>query len=376
MNIMKIAFDTFGCDHSKSGLGSYLYYFIKNIPSESRFKFSLELFGSELDRYIYNSEVEKTYQSINIKDNLKTEQKWHRYFINNFIKRNEYDLVFYPAVENVIPRRFNTPSIAVLNSILTKTKKNSSFRIRHQIQKGLENIQCIIAPSQFIKNDLISNGIDAEKIHVIYNGIDHKLFYPLHDIDDDYVEIKPFAIKRPYFIYGSRLSGPEKKHIELIRAFNIFKKTTGAPHRLVLAGNDGAYSEKIKKEAYNSEFSSDIFITGYFPHESFSKVYAGATASIFPAVNEGVGLPILESMACGIPVLCSNSGALPEVGADAPIYFNSDDINDIADKMTQIVNDQDLYTKKVDAGIERAAHFNWENTVKNTLAIAEELLKK
>ena len=81
-------------------------------------------------------------------------------------------------------------------------------------------------------------------------------------------------------------------------------------------------------------------------------------------------------MACGIPVLCSNSGALPEVGADAPIYFNSDDINDIASKMKQIVEDKDLYTKKVDAGLKRANHFNWDSTVINTISIAEELFKK
>lgn len=373
---MKIAIDTFGCDHAKSGWGSYLYYFIKNIPSDSKFKHSYELFGSEIDRYTYTSEVEKTFQSVNIKDDLKTEQRWHRHWVDAFIRKNNYDLVIYPAVEKVIPGRFSTPSIAVMNSILSVVKKNSSFKIRHQLQKGLENVQCIIAPSQYIKNDLIANKIDAEKIHVIYNGIDHKLFFPSSDIDTEYVEIKPFAIKRPYFIYGSRLSGPEKKHIELIRAFNIFKKETDSPIRLVLAGNDGEWSDKIKKEAYESDYSSDIFITGYFPHESFSKLYAGATACIFPAVNEGVGLPILESMACGIPVLCSDSGALPEVGADAPIYFNSDDVNDIAQKMKQIVQDKKLYQEKVDAGLKRANHFNWDSTVINTISIAEELFKK
>ena len=191
---------------------SYLFYFVKNIPADSKFKHQYELFGAEIDRYTYTSEVEKTYQSVDIKDDLKTEQRWHRHWVDSFTRKNDYDLVIYPAVEKVIPKRFSTPSIAVMNSILSVVKKNSSFKIRHQLQKGLENVQCIIAPSQYIKNDLIANKIQAEKIHVIYNGIDHKLFFPLSNLDPEFVEIKPFAIKRPYFIYGSRLSGPEKKH--------------------------------------------------------------------------------------------------------------------------------------------------------------------
>lgn len=371
---MKIAIDAFGCDHSKSGWGSYLFYFVKNIPAD--YEDDFELFGSEIDRYTYKSEKEYKYVSVNIPDNLRAEQRWHRHKNVAFVNKNNYDLVIYPAVERVIPKKFQKNSIAVMNSIFSTIKETSRRKIRHQVKKGLENVSLIIAPSKFIKDDLVKNGIDEKKIHVIYNGIDHKMFYPILDNDTEFVEIKPFAIKRPYFIYGSRLSGEEKKHLELIEAFNIFKKKTGAPHRLVLAGSDGDFSEQIKKAAYDSEFATDIFITGYFPHESFPKLYAGSTACVFPSVNEGVGLPILEAMACGIPVLCSNSGALKEVGGDAPIYFDSNNVNEIAEDLEKIISDEVLYKQKVDAGLERANHFNWEETVMQTLEYAQQLLKK
>lgn len=371
---MKIAIDTFGCDHGKSGLGSYLLNFVNNIPADC--EHSIELFGSELDRYIYKSEVEKTFASVSVPDKLKAEQKWHKRRINSFLLKKNYDVVVFPAVENVIPKKFKIKSIAVLNSIYSNTVRNLKHGAKKQFKKGLNRVNYIIASSQYIKDDLVKNGFDEKKIHVVYNGIDHKVFFPVLDTESEFVEIKPFAIKKPYFIYGSRLSGKEKKHIELIKAFNEFKKRTGAPHRLVLAGNDGEYSEEIKNAAYNSEYSSDIFITGFFPYESLPKLYTGATACIFPSVNEGVGLPILESMACGIPVLCSDQGALKEAGGDAPIYFNADDVSEISEKMELIVKDTELYKKKVDDCLSRANDFNWKSTVDETFRLIEELYKQ
>lgn len=368
---MKIGIDTFGCDHSKSGLGSYLIYFIKNIKADNPNTF--ELFGSELDRYIYDSEKEKTFVSIKIADNLKAEQKWHKYRIQKFVKKQKYDLVIFPAVENVIPKKIGCKSIAVMSSIYSYIIKQKSYGIRKQIKKGLENCSCIIAASNYIKDDLIQNGFSKDKIQVVYNGIDHKMFFPAIQDDSEFVEIKPFAIKRPYFIYGSRISCENKKHVQLIKAFNLFKKNTNYPHRLVLAGNNGSYSDVVHKEAFNSEYSSDIFITGYFPLESFPKLYANSSACIFPSVNEGIGLPVLESMACGIPVLCSDKGALKEIGEDVPLYFDSDNIQMIAELMQKIVEDKELVNKKSEDGLQRANKFNWEETVKQTLDIAQSL---
>ena len=190
--------------------------------------------------------------------------------------------------------------------------------------------------------------------------------------EDEIVDIKPFAIKRPYFVYGSTLSSPEKKHIELIKAFELFKKNTGAPHRLVLAGNDGPYAEEIHKAAFDSQFASDIFLTGFFPHENFARLYGGAEACLFPSVNEGVGLPILEAMACGIPVICSEKGALKEIGGTAPLYYNSDKadvIDQLALNMQKITEDKELRDNMITDGILWANEFNWEDTVKKTLEI-------
>lgn len=371
---MKIGIDTFGCDHARSGLGTYILSFVSNLPSENNIQ--VELFGSELDRFTYTSGKDISYKSVNIADSLSMERLWHFTNSSKFGTMQNYDLIIYPAPERVLPVSFKVPGMAVVNSILSNiVEGNKDWIQKLQIKRGLLNVQKIIAASAFIRDDLIKHGIDGSKIEVVYNGIDHKLFFPSIELNSDVVDIKPFAIKRPYFIYGSRLSGPEKKHIELIKAFSVFKKKTGFPHRLVIAGGDGPYSAEIHKAAFESEFASDIFLTGYFPYESFPQLYAGSDACVFPSVNEGVGLPILEAMATGVPVICSNAGALPEMGQDAVKYFNSDDIEEMACAMELVVTDKELRTYMIEKGLKRARSFSWDKTVLQTVNIANQIVK-
>ena len=108
----------------------------------------------------------------------------------------------------------------------------------------------------------------------------------------------------------------------------------------------------------NSSVASDIFLTGFFPHKSFPMMYAGSEACVFPSVNEGVGLPILEAMATGVPVLCSKSGALPEIAGDAAYYFDSDNIEEIATGLERIVTDNELRSTLTNKGIERVEAFS------------------
>ena len=366
---MRIAIDTLGGDHGRSGFGSYILYFISNLPKE--LDIQIELFGTEEDRYTYTSGTDIPYSAIKLLDTPRALRRWYKYHANRFIKKQGYDAVIYPTACRMVPPKYkNHIGVAVINSIMSYESADKSGKEKRQLKKGILRAQKIIAASKFIKDDLVKLGVSEERIHVIHNGIDHKLFFPMADLfENEIVDVKPFAIKRPYFVYGSTLSSPEKKHIELIKAFELFKRNTGFPHRLVLAGNDGPFAEEIHKAAFNSSFASDIFLTGFFPHENFARLYGGAEACLFPSVNEGIGLPILEAMACGIPVLCSDKGALKEIGGTAPLYFNSDDIDQMATCMQKIVEEKDLRENMITDGIMWANEFNWEDTVKKTLEI-------
>ena len=368
---MKFGIDSFGLDHGRSGLGAYLLSLVNQLPDEKNI--SYQIFGPETDRYCFAVNPKIDFISTGTASNYFGDRAWHLYKANIFASKNEFDAILYTAGARLLPLEFSVPGVAVINDIPSKLLKNKKLYKKLAMKKSLNKVDYIIAASNFIKRDLEKLGIKNKNIEVIHNGIDHSMFYPKELDDSEYVNVKPFAIQRPYFIYASTISSEEKKHVELIKAFSLFKKNTGLPHRLVLAGKgDGNYAEKVHKAAFESDYSSDIFLTGYFPHETFPDLYRGATACICPSVNEGVGLTVLESMACGLPVACAKAGALPELAASNALYFNSDSILEIEGALEKLAVDENLRKKLSQQGVEWAKRFSWEKTAHAT---AQFLLK-
>lgn len=370
---MKIGIDTFGCEHGRSGIGMYLLSLLANLPDSSGILY--ELFGSEIDRYTYTAQTDRfLYTGVPVADSFAAEWIWHLFSAGSFSLKQKYSAVLFAGGVKYLPFRFKVPGIVVVNDIISELPELTSNPVfARYIRFCLSRCTKIIAGSQYIKNDLVSLSVPEDRIEVVYNGIDHSLFYPRTELYNDVVTIKPFAIKRPYLIYASRLQGPAKKHVELIRAFSAFKKATGLPHRLVLAGESGAYSDMVQKESIQSEYASDIFLTGFFPHDSLPELYANADACIFPSVCEGVGLPVIEAMACGIPVACAKFGALPEIAGKYAVYFTPDNIEETASVLKKIVTDKDLRSGLIAGGIEWTKKFDWEKTARETYEIIRKI---
>ena len=363
---MKVGIDTFGCDNGRSGLGSYLLSMVPALPDSD--EVSYELFGPEVDRFTYTGNKPYPFKSVNVPDSLFFERIWPSLNVNTFAKKNGYDVVLYPAGCRILPSRFSVPSVCVINDIVSSLISSSDDSwYRRVVRKSLSRIDCIIVSSEYIRDDLIASGIDCKNIVVIHNGIDHNMFYPSEDFSGNVVDIKPFAIKKPYMIYASRMKNESKKHEELIQAFSIFKKKTGLPHRLVLAGTESSYSDKVHAAAHDSEFARDIFITGHFPHEQFPALYRNAEACVFPSVSEGVGLSVMESMACGLPVACSDKGALKEIAGNCALFFDSDSPDSVAAALERIVTDKALRAKLSADGIKWSERYSWRNTAAATM---------
>lgn len=371
---MKIGIDTFGCEHGRFGVGSYLSSISQNFQNTEENQF--EFFGAEIDRYTYGQENNLDFASVILPDTDRAEKAWHLFLCNRFARRQGYDVLLFPAATYAMPFSFKIPSVAVVSGIVSELFATKTFAERVRIRRSLKRVNRIIAPSHFVKKDLRKLGISQGKITVVHNGINHSLFYPRELVTAESEMIKPFAIRRPYFLYASKMSSPLKRHVELIKAFEIFKKKTGLPHRLVLAGSEGDCAESIKKAALISPFASDIFITGYFPHESFPALYAGADGCLFPSEIEGVGLPVLEAMATGIPVACSKSGALQEIAGEKAILFDSASIEDMAAAIETITTDTARRKKMIREGIDWAKKFDWEQTARETIDVLRSVVRK
>lgn len=368
---MKIGIDTFGCDHGRSGIGSYIRSLVRNLPKTED---TIDLFGPELDRYTYTSGQEGvSYTGISVADSLLAERFWHVVSLPSFSRRQKYSALLYPSGVKLLPLKFSVPSIVVVQDILSDLYRDSDDGIINSLLKSqLKRVERIIAASSFIRDDLIKMKIPESRITVIHNGIDTKLFYPRTTANNEAVLIHPFSIRRPYIIYASRVTYPLKQHVELIQGFELFKKKTGAPHRLVLAGADGVNAEMVHREVLKSSVSSDILLTGYFPHQSLPELYSAADACIFPSSAEGVGLPVLEAMACGIPVACAAAGALPEMAGDCVLYFDQNSPEEIALAIEKLIRDpaganETLRKDLVARGFEWIKRFSWKKSAQETL---------
>lgn len=371
---MKVGIDTFGCEHGQSGLGSYLDALTSNFKNDETVEF--ELFGAEIDRYTYGAENNLSYKAVALPDSRLAERMWHVFGANFFARKRKYAVVLYPAAAHLLPAVFRVPGVAVVNDVVSELLASKDAVSLSVLLRGLKKADRVIVASQFIRKDLEKLGIKDEKMVVVHNGINHSMFYPRELVSPNLVDIKPFAIQRPYFIYASRMSSSTKKHVELIRAFTRFKEKTKLPHRLVLAGNDGAYSDEVHKAAFASHSASDIFITGYFPHESFPELYSGSDGCIFPAVGEGVGLPVLEAMATGVPVACAKSGALSEIAGNNALFFDPDNIEEMALVLETLALNKAERTRLIAGGIEWTKRFSWEKTAEKTLAVLRAVCKK
>lgn len=389
---MKFGIDTFGSAHGYSGTGSYLHYFVSHIKEAmASYKMkalrnktsataiqtgeavSFELFGSDMDRYTYTASSPLTvpFRSIKIADTHSAERFWHHIRAGHFVASQGYDAVLYPSFQ-CLPSSFKTPGVAVINSLITDTGERENAAMWRRLSRA----QSIIASSKAVRRNLVQHNIDDSKITVIHNGIDHALFYPQPAQIIENMNIKPFAISRPYFIYTSRISGANKHHKELIHAFELFKRQTHLPHRLVLTGEGGDYSDEVKKEILKCGFASSIFLTGFFPRESLPMLYACADVCVFPSTNEGVGMPILEAMATGIPVICSKSGALPEMAGRAAILFDPDNIEEVASCMEKAATDKSLRSSMIAEGLRWTKRFSWEETVSQTAFVLQSVAAK
>jgi glycosyltransferase involved in cell wall biosynthesis len=213
--------------------------------------------------------------------------------------------------------------------------------------------------------------VPAERITVIYNGIDHSRFTPVDRSKAAAQIAQAHGVHPPFFLYVSRLEHPAKNHARLIDAFNRFKTISPSPWRLVLSGSDWHGSEVIHQLVKRSPFAQDIHCPGFVADADLPTWYRAATVFVYPSLFEGFGLPPLEAMACGCPVLASQGGAVGEVCGDAAAFVDPMNVNDLTRKMAELAGDAALRSTLHLAGLARARAFDWNRAAAATLKVYE-----
>jgi len=230
--------------------------------------------------------------------------------------------------------------------------------------KGIKKAKRIIAVSLATKNDLIHYlGIPDERISIVYHGIDHKLFRPVsHRIHND-----------PYVLFvGSE--HPRKNFAGLLKAFSKLKgEPTFKDLKLVKVGRAGGQEADYRGQTLEVVKAlglvNKVIFTDVVPEADLPAYYSGAEVFVLPSLYEGFGVPPLEAMACGCPVVTSNASSLPEVVGEAGIMVNPYDTDSLAQAMRRVLTDDKLRDNMVRKGLEQAKRFSWEKTANETLEV-------
>jgi glycosyltransferase involved in cell wall biosynthesis len=226
----------------------------------------------------------------------------------------------------------------------------------------------IIAVSGMTKNDLVSTlHVPATKIAVIHHGVRADPCRLSRTAID--ATLARLAIPRPYVLFLGTVQ-PRKNLQGLIRAFARVV-AAGLPQTLVIAGRLGWMTEPIHAEVAAQGLAGRVHFAGYIADADVPALYAGADAFAFPSLYEGFGMPTLEAMACGVPVVASNTTSLPEIVGEAGLLVDPLDTDAVADALIAILRDDTLRARLIAAGIERASQFSWERCARETLDVIE-----
>lgn len=220
----------------------------------------------------------------------------------------------------------------------------------------------IIAPSRFSQQELkkFYPELALEKTVVIPHGF-NEVAYSVQTVDESIPE--KYGITKPFLVSVGRLE--EKKNTRrIIEAFNLLKQRHDV--QLVLVGKPRVGQEAIFKALKDSPYKEDIFILGFVPNVDVVQLLVQAYACVFPSLHEGFGLPVLEAMAAGCPVVTSSQTALPEVGGEAVLYADPHDAEAIANQIVQLLNNDKLREDFVQKGFDRVKDFSWKKAAEAT----------
>ena len=238
--------------------------------------------------------------------------------------------------------------------------------------KGLKKSDVIITVSDFSKNEIIKHlNYPSHKIHVIPDAVDHSVYYPQRD-KEILRTLKISDDKKIILYVGSET--PRMNLPTLIKAFAELKKDL--PNvKLIKIGDPQILGSRkmIFNLIRHLNLQEDVIFLGYLPDDELTLWYNAADLLVYPCLYAGFGLPPLEAMACGTPVITSNTTSLPEVVGDAGIMVNPTDSDSIADKIHEILTNSDLMESLVKKGLKRAEMFSWDQSAQKTLDVYRNL---
>jgi len=372
---MRIAINTLPLLANKAGAERYTENILKYISKVDKDnEYSLIL--SKINKQYYEIK-QNNFKNMVYKVNTRSRLLrifGEQFYIPLITKRLNIDVFFSPC--NIVPRFVSSPAVVMLfdlhwfifPEIFNKLKL---AYLKKSIGRSVQNSYKILTVSENSKKDIIEIfKIPEEKIKVIYVGLD-PIFKKENDEDKRNGVMSKYGINKKFILSVCQLHR-RKNILRLVKAFSNLKEQEKINHKLVIVGGKGdGYSEIIS--FINEKAINDILITGCIPDEDICLLYNAADLMVYPSLYEGFGMPVVEAMACGCPVVTSNVSSLPEVVGDAAVLVDPYSDENIADAIYSVISNKPPREGLIEKGFKRAKEFSWEKAAQETLKIFEEV---
>jgi glycosyltransferase involved in cell wall biosynthesis len=271
----------------------------------------------------------------------------------------------YLGPDGYMPLRTNIPCHLTIHDINFHHRPGDLPRFtrnyyRKYVPRFAERSVLIATVSEYSKSDIASSyGIDPGKIDVVYNGV-NEIYAPLPPEEAERYR-KLHTGGKPYFIFVGAMH-PRKNLLNLLQGFDRFREKSGLDYKLAIVGEKMFLTGEMEKVYRGMKFRDEVIFKGRLSPDELRTALGASVGMTFIPLFEGFGIPLLEAMRCGIPILASNVTSLPEIAAGAAIYADPLDLEEIADGMMQLATDPALRARLVKAGRERSGEFSWDRT--------------
>lgn len=371
---MKIGFSAFVMQGGRSGVAAYIRELLRHLQQkDAENLYDILLPARETDLI----EADSLNFSKRLFSDLIAQPvvniAWHNTALPFLSRKSAFDLLHIPSYRR-IPLVKSCPVVATVHDVATlsmdaKYDAARMFYNRRIVPLQIRRADHIITVSHYSKKDIVELvGVPEEKITVIYSGINHQVFHPRDQQTAREKLAETYDLHRPFIFYLSRLEHPAKNHIRLIEAFERFKAETDSAHQLVLPGADWNGADAIRKRAAESPVHDDILFPGFVELDDLPLFYSACDLMAFPSLFEGFGFPIVEALACGAPVICSNTSSMSEIAGDVVPKFNPFRTDSIFECLETVLS-EGWSEEKRQRGLDYAAQFDWNRAACKTLEI-------
>jgi len=370
---LNIAIDVRTINKPRSGVGYYVTNLIKNLQDiDTKNHYCLISNNGEYENTFKAHPNFESHKTIISNENHFIGDLWENITLPLFLRKKGVDVFHGPAF--MIPLlNGKIGAVVTIHDIVSfrmpsTIPKKYALYMQLLIRTVAKRANMVITVSEFNKRELMDClNVPESKIKVVHHGVS-PMFKPDNDAAKRELLKAKFGVRKNYMLFVSNLE-PRKNLVRLMEAFDQARAKLNGEYQLVICGKKGWLYKEILKTYEKLRGQDDIIITNYVNEDDLLGLYQNADMFVFPTLYEGFGLPVLEAMASGAPVITSNVSSLPEIAGDAAELINPLNVEEISNAMLKLAASSDTRMEMRKKGFAQAAKFSWGETARRTLEV-------